>query len=533
MRKTVVVGLLGTQLDHAKKEERWSKWRPTLSLCQQEDLVVDRYELLYEKKFATLANTVKRDLASVSPETEVRLHDVEWENPWDFEEVYSILDDFTRDYPFDEENEDYLVHITTGTHVCQICLFLLAETRQLPARLVQTAPPRNRRKGTVGSYSMIDLDLSRYDRLAARFDKQHQVDLDFLKSGIATRNKKFNAVMEEIEEVAIQSKAPILLVGPTGAGKTHLARRIFELKHSRGQIKGRFVEVNCGTLRGDAAMSALFGHKRGAFTGAIQDRPGLLKAADDGLLFLDEVGELGLDEQVMLLRALEEKRFLPVGSDVETESRFQVIAGTNRDLRKRVASGKFREDLLARINLWSYQLPGLKDRKEDIAANVDYELSQFHANHGKKIRFNKEAFRIYLNFAESDEAIWSGNFRDLNASIVRMGTLAKGGRINEQIVSAEIERMRTVWESISLNQKNGYITQLQSTGRLAELDLFDQCQLESVLEICVNSTSLSEAGRRLFAVSRTRKKNPNDADRLKKYLSRLGLDWKMIKEQLV
>ena len=111
------------------------------------------------------------------------------------------------------------------------------------------------------------------------------------------------------------------------------------------------VSVNCATFRGDNAMSTLFGHKKGAYTGAVTDRTGLLKAADKGTLFLDEIGELGLEEQAMLLRALEEKVFLPLGSDKEVQSDFQLIAGTNRDLQDAVRQGVFREALLARINL--------------------------------------------------------------------------------------------------------------------------------------------------------------------------------------
>src|SRR5205814_2666405 len=108
-------------------------------------------------------------------------------------------------------------------------------------------------------------------------------------------------------------------------------------------------------------MSALFGHTKGAFTGALKDRPGLLRTADRGVLFLDEIGEMGADEQAMLLRALEEKRFLPLGSDREVASDFQLIAGTNRDLKEAVAAGRFRDDLLARVDLWTFRLPALKD----------------------------------------------------------------------------------------------------------------------------------------------------------------------------
>ena len=134
--------------------------------------------------------------------------------------------------------------------------------------------------------------------------------------------------IEQIERVAVRSSAPMLLIGPTGAGKSFLARRVYELKRSRHLVDGRFVEVNCATLRGDGAMSALFGHIKGAFTGAQNARDGLLRAADGGMLFLDEIGELGLDEQAMLLKAIEEKRFFPLGSDKEVSSDFLLIAGT-------------------------------------------------------------------------------------------------------------------------------------------------------------------------------------------------------------
>jgi transcriptional regulatory protein RtcR len=119
-------------------------------------------------------------------------------------------------------------------------------------------------------------------------------------------------------------------------------------------------------------MSTLFGHVKGAFTGALRDRAGVLRVADKGVLFLDEIGELGIDEQAMLLRALEEKTFLPLGSDREARSDFQLIAGTNQDLLAAVRQGRFREDLLARINLWTFTLPGLRSRPEDIEPNLQF-----------------------------------------------------------------------------------------------------------------------------------------------------------------
>ena len=121
------------------------------------------------------------------------------------------------------------------------------------------------------------------------------------------------------------------------------------------------------------------------------DRAGLLATANKGVLFLDEIGELGLDEQAMILRAIEEKRFLPVGSDKESESDFQLLAGTNRDLSQEVANGNFRADLLARLNLWTFHLPGLKDRREDIEPNIDYELRKFTEDNNQKHKLQQRS----------------------------------------------------------------------------------------------------------------------------------------------
>jgi transcriptional regulatory protein RtcR len=528
-RKHVVIGLLGATLDSGKGSERWERWRPTVALCQHEDLLIHRFELLYQKKFAGIARSVINDIATVSPETEVKSNEIELADPWDFEEVYGALHDFAAAYEFDTDREEYLIHITTGTHVEQICLFLLTESRYLPAKLIQSSPPSARKRGSPGTYEIIDLDLSRYDRIASRFQQEQKEAASFLKSGIDTRNAAFNRLIDRIEQVVIASNDPLLLMGPTGAGKSRLARRIYELKRARHQVKGDFIEVNCATIRGDAAMSTLFGHVRGAFTGAINARAGLLRAADGGILLLDEIGELGPDEQAMLLRALEEKVFLPMGSDRELKSDFQLIAGTNRDLVALVREGKFREDLLARINLWTFHMPGLRDRPEDIEPNLEYELEQYARRAGKRVTFSKEARERFLKFAVSQEARWNGNFRDLNGAIVRMATLGPGGRITTEVANDEVERLRSAWRTQPDSEIEESLGRLIGKERLSALDLFDRHQLACVIKVCRESHTQSEAGRTLFGTSREKKKTVNDADRLRKYLARFGLDWRQIK----
>ncbi|HEV8269067.1 MAG TPA: RNA repair transcriptional activator RtcR [Thermoanaerobaculia bacterium] len=530
-KKQVVIGLLGPTLDRGDGAGRWGEWRPTVSLFQHEDFLVDRLELLHAKKFTTLADVVSADILSVSPETELKRHVVELQDAWDFEEVFGSLHDFARAYPFDTDREDYFVHITTGTHVAQICLFLLTESRALPARLLQSSPPLRKTTRAIGSYQVIDLDLSRYDRIAARFQTEHKASLSFLKSGIETKNTAFNALIERIERVAVASRAPLLLTGPTGAGKSLLARRIYELKRTRRQVEGPLVEVNCATIRGDGAMSALFGHEKGAFTGAVEKRSGLLRAADGGMLFLDEVGELSADEQAMLLRAIEEKRFLPVGSDREVKSDFALIAGTNRDLAADVRDGRFREDLFARINLWTFRLPPLRERPEDIEPNLDYELRELVRKTGESVRFNREARERFLTFARSPESLWTANFRDLNAAVTRMATLATGGRITTALVDEEAERLVCHWRAGESPSASALVDVLGEKGATA-LDRFDAVQLADVVEVCRKSRSLSEAGRMLYAQSRREKRMPNDADRLRKYLARFGLAWKTLRAEV-
>jgi transcriptional regulatory protein RtcR len=523
--KTVVIGFLGSILDQGTGARRWEKWRPTVSICQQQDLVVDRMELLYARPHLGIAEQVREDIASVSPETTVNLHLCDPKNPWDFQEVYGTLHDFARNYSFDVERERYLVHITTGTHVAQICMFLLTEARYFPGTLLQTSPPRRQGTAEIGTLSLIDLDLSRYDQIAARFAREQRESTDFLKSGINTRSRAFNRMITEIERVAIRSKAPMLLHGPTGAGKSLLARRVYELKKSRHQIDGEFVEINCATLRGDTAMSTLFGHVKGAFTGAQAERAGLLRKANSGIVFLDEIGELGRDEQAMLLKAIEEKRFLPMGADKEVQSDFQLIAGTNRDLRLAVAGGTFREDLLARIDMWTFALPALRERREDIEPNIDYELERFAQANAASVRFNAEARAAYLKFATAPGARWSGNFRELSASLTRMATLAEGGRIGVDVVRDEVERLNRSWQR---SEAQPALQSILSAEELAKLDLFDRLQLESVIATCRDCRSLAEAGRKLYSVSRTQRSVMNDSDRLKKYLARFGLSWATI-----
>ena len=569
--KTAVIGFLGTTLDSGFNDKRWQRWRPTVSLGLHDELLVDELHILYSKRDKRLFKIIVDDVAQISPNTTVIGHHVALTSPWDFADVYAELYDFAAGFDF-QDSTDYLLHLTTGTHVAQICWFLLVEAGFIPADLIQTSPcPRPDQADPQGRYQVIDLDVSRYDGLRERFEAEKQQHWQTLQANLVTQNAAYQKLISDIEKVATRSTAPILLMGATGAGKSQLAGQIYALKKAKASsTQGKntldiFVEVNCATLRGDTAMSVLFGHVKGAFTGAATSRDGLLKSADGGLLFLDEIGELGLDEQAMLLTALEEQCFYPLGSDTPISVSFQLMAGTNKDLRQAVANGEFRADLFARLNTWTFFLPSLKDRLEDLPANIDYELARLGSEQQQHYRFTPEARQRYEAFAMSADATWQGNFRDLTASMIRLTTLAESKVIRNDDAQAEIERLAHLWElpdslsgsnSLGNDNKgnNANKNSLSNTSSnttldnetieqgshntlrkyldedmLTTIDPFDAVQLAYVIEVCINHKNQAAAGRYLYANSRDKLKSPNDSDRLRKYLMKFGLKFDELK----
>src|SRR5580700_4728693 len=204
---------------------------------------------------------------------------------------------------------------------------------------------------------------------------------------------------------------PVLLLGETGTGKEVVARSIHKV-----QPVGPFVTIDCSSLVGPLMESELFGHVKGAFTGAVTPKTGLIEIADGGTAFFDEIGELPLDLQAKLLRVLQEKEFRPVGSLTQKRSDFRVIAATNRDLAKEVEKGTFRQDLFYRLNVVNLRLAPLRDRKEDIPAL----LAHFLGRHGKGHSFTQETLEAMLSYD------WPGNVRELENCIQHMVAINSG-----------------------------------------------------------------------------------------------------------
>lgn len=186
--------------------------------------------------------------------------------------------------------------------------------------------------------------------------------------------------------------------------------------------------------------------------------------------------------------------------------------------------------MLCRINLWTFRLPGLHERIEDLEPNLDFELERASEILGFNVSIGGEARRRFLDFAAQPKSLWSGNFRDLNAAVLRTATLAAGGRIDLPIVEEEMGRLRALWVATpNPATEDDALDALIGPEGTRSIDPFDRIQLAEVLRTCRASATLSEAGQRLFAYSRRGKRSQNDADRLRKYLNRFSLDWQLVR----
>jgi DNA-binding NtrC family response regulator len=239
-------------------------------------------------------------------------------------------------------------------------------------------------------------------------------------------SKALHEIREMIEKVA-PSDARVLITGGNGAGKEGVARTLHE-KSQRAQ--GPYIEVNCAAIPGELIESELFGHVKGSFTSAIKDRKGKFELADGGTLFLDEIGDMALAAQAKVLRALQEGRITPVGGDKDISVNVRVIAATNKDLKKEIAAGNFREDLYHRLSVIPIHVPSLSERLEDIPLLADHFINQVCAEQG--ITPKKIADKAVK---ELQKLPWTGNVRELRNVIERLVILS-GKEITEADVKA-------------------------------------------------------------------------------------------------
>jgi len=264
------------------------------------------------------------------------------------------------------------------------------------------------------------------DKLIDRYRLQRE-------TGIIGRTDPVHEILERIHLIA-PVNSTVLLTGESGTGKELVARAIHRLSPRRGKP---FIAVNCAALPESLLESELFGHEKGAFTGATSLRRGMFELADGGTLFLDEIAEMPLPTQTRLLRVLESRRFMRVGGDREIEVNVRVVAATNRNLREAVSEGEFRRDLYYRLNVLHIELPPLRERREDIPILVRRFVAEFSEAHDREFRgITPEAMDILLSYQ------WPGNVRELRNLIESMVVLAPGSVIRPEDIPAEIRAGR-------------------------------------------------------------------------------------------
>lgn len=265
--------------------------------------------------------------------------------------------------------------------------------------------------------------------------RQGDAELERLGEGTRPIDPSFDDILHRSEAVkrlieraqqAAPYNAPILIEGESGTGKELLAAAV----HRASARKGKFVAVNCGAIPKELVESVFFGHTRGSFTGAVGDKPGAFENADGGTLFLDEIGELPLDAQVKLLRALQEKKVQRIGGKTEGSVDVRVIAATNRDLLSEVTAGRFREDLYFRLAVLLLRTPPLREREGDVGLLLERQLENLNRERGpgnhKKLSAGGKALLLRHR--------WPGNVRELQATVLRAFVWSKGTTIDEQAV---------------------------------------------------------------------------------------------------
>lgn len=250
----------------------------------------------------------------------------------------------------------------------------------------------------------------------------------------------------------------VLIIGESGTGKEIIAKSIHQQSRRK---ENNFIAVDCGAIPKELAASEFFGHLKGSFTGAISDKIGYFEAANGGTIFLDEIGNLSYENQIQLLRALQERKIKPVGSNKEIEVDIRIITATNEDLREAVKNGDFREDLYHRINEFSIHSPSLVERAEDLVLFADFFLEKANVQlHKEVIGFSKEVVAIFQNYN------WPGNLRELQNCVKRATLLTQGDFIETTVLPVEFFHQNQVKKdsfSLSENEKEAIENALVKT----------------------------------------------------------------------
>ena len=549
--KNIILSLFDPLLDHANRKNNKQTWRPSVAPAYHDSLAtITHYYLLSEHEHLkaaevtaqhirdTFAQTAKRisDTAKKSARVAFAQHllknppkvevvDVSYSDVWNVSSCLKDLSDKLSELMIG--NAQIFINMATGTAQQRTALVFW---------LLKRLHANGKSANTQTQSPSKDVQRSRGFFITPSTDKAHPApagqialadasdannSIGFLRMAINTQHPGLCDSLDRIEKLIVHApQDPILLTGPTGAGKSYLAHLMIEYLKC---LNPTYTDENCraqniAEISKDLIASELFGHEKGAFTGADKLHIGLFETTKDGILFLDEIGELNLDLQAQLLTVLDNGNIRRVGGEkVIIGCRPKLIFGTNRNLLEEVKVGRFRYDLYERIAMWHFDIPGIHERSEDIPRFLQYELAIWREETGLNCRFAKDAEAKFLSFAK--DSPWTGNFREFHAMIRRLTMFAENGTtITIDAVEREI-REHTIHQI-----ERPAATTAQHPDIASTYDLTDLAQIAIAIDVCKQSKTAKEAGEKLFAATRYR--NPatfNGATNLQRLFAKVGI----------
>lgn len=395
---------------------------PILSL-----VAIQRFDVVLLLSTPATQEITGQTLAEITnrhPNVEVRVRDVPLSDPTDYTAILAHLRQHIAAVQDDLQDGVFFIAVASGTPQMHAVWVLLAAGGEIPAKLLHVRPPRFVTKDCP-LVSEIDLTAETFPVVRSRISFGAE-NGGMEPPDAAAVIRQLNIVGDhpairrafEVTQALADSAVPILIRGETGTGKELFARLTHTLS---GRPRDRFVPVNCAAIPEDLVESVLFGHSKGAFTGAIQDQRGKFALADGGTLFLDELGELPMATQAKLLRVLQDGIVEPVGAERGRQVDVRIVAATNRDLAKAIRKGEFREDLYYRLCAGEILLPPLRERRSDIPKLALHLLDRINATMRHPKRLSQDAL------ARVQAHAWPGNVRDLENVIERSARLCRGG----------------------------------------------------------------------------------------------------------
>lgn len=554
--KNVVIALFDPQLDYIPQRESakdLAKWRPATALLSGKLLpIVSKYILVTPKEHLEAARRLVplleagirnifhdkiriKDRDKVTSlmsgiENTVQICEIKYDNIWDIKTCSQNLKPIlSAAIPIGD-------HVSTTTKSGtdnaikkpKVIISLLGSTTAARTALYLTAKRLERENDGFQLNLVKRLNYGKptsSTRLWAGVDISSSNGL--LRQGVGTQHPTYAKALDRLEcVIKTFHDARILITGPTGAGKSELARLIIaylQALHS-DMNDDNCITQNIAALAPTLIESELFGHEKGAFTGANKRHIGIFERANNGILFLDEIGELPLHLQVKLLTILDGNPFTRVGGKEPISSQFLLICGTNKDLRKECAEGKFRKDLYERINTWHIDVPALKDRPDDFERALQRELGEWKEAHKNEVMPSQSTRKAFLDKAKQCD--WEGNFREFHATFLHLALFAGKGGITEQAIEDEFKRKAS--HDQSERPSSVPTPSDKSNSSESVYDLAEMARLACALDVCHKCKTATEAGELLFAAraesARKKQTGFNGASSLQRIFAQFGLE---------